>query len=287
MNNFIKYILLSFSLLFLQVVPVSGQECVFSIDPDNTAFGDGERLTYRVTYSASIIKTDIADIEIVTSLDRIGSTDCYKIYGRGRTRPFYSIFFEMDDIYTTWLEKSTLRPLRMKSELKEGGYRYRQLFDFDWENMRVHTKGYNIKHNRTHVHDMQLTPCSYEALGLFFNMRSNKETFDMLPGQVKNLELVLEDTIRVIKLRYIGCDETKKVDGLGEFRTVKFGCQIASPTDQSFKDGTEFFIWLTDDRNRIPVHLETPIKVGRVTAVLSGWSGLQHPLESLVIRNKK
>jgi len=281
MKSQIKYILLTLAGLLLCGTALA-QQCTFNIDPDNLAFAVGEKLTYRVTYSASIIRTDIADVEITTSKERIGSTDCYKLYGIGKTRPFYGIFFEMEDIYISWLDCATLRPLRMTSELKEGGYRYRQAFDFDWDKKNVHTMGHNIKRDRTYHKDMALQPCSYDALSLFFNMRSNDDIFKMKKDERITLDLVLEDTIRTIQLRMIS-RENKKVDGLGEFRTLKYGCQIATATDQSFKDGTEFFIWLTDDRNRIPVHLETPIKVGKVTAVLSGWSGLQHPFESVVV----
>ena len=277
----------SFLLFFAAVVaPAPAQICGEAINADDLAFGPGETLNYSIMYSAAVFRTDIADIEIRTSSDKIGSTDCYQIYGRGKTRPFYSVFFDMEDIYISWLEKSTLRPVRMTSELKEGGYRYRQAFDYDWDNMNVHTMGQNIKRERTYLKDMTLLPCSYDALALFYNMRSNHEVFKMKSGDKLTLDLVLEDTIRSVQLRFMG-KEKKKVEGLGEFNTLKYGCQIATSSDESFEDGSEFFIWLTDDKNRIPVHLETPIRVGKVTVRLSGWSDLKHPFESVVINTSR
>ena len=50
---------------------------------------------------------------------------------------------------------------------------------------------------------------------------------------------------------------------------------------ESFEDGTEFYIWISDDRNKIPIFFESPIRVGSVRAYISGFDGLRFPLESL------
>jgi len=49
-----------------------------------------------------------------------------------------------------------------------------------------------------------------------------------------------------------------------------------------FTDGSEFFIWLSDDENKIPLHLESPIRVGSVNAYITGYKGLKYPLTSKI-----
>ena len=68
----------------------------------------------------------------------------------------------------------------------------------------------------------------------------------------------------------------------GPVRCLKFTCQLAPDDAQSFQEGTDFFIWLSDDQNRIPVYLETPIRVGRVFATLTDWKNLAHPFSSRI-----
>ena len=53
-------------------------------------------------------------------------------------------------------------------------------------------------------------------------------------------------------------------------------------TGESFDDGSEFFIWISDDRNKIPIFFESPIRVGSVRAYISSYEGLRYPLESKV-----
>jgi len=56
----------------------------------------------------------------------------------------------------------------------------------------------------------------------------------------------------------------------------------SSSQDESFEDGSEFFIWISDDRNRIPLLVESPIRVGSVRARLRRFDGLRHPMESRI-----
>ena len=97
----------------------------------------------------------------------------------------------------------------------------------------------------------------------------------------RDLEMVLEDTVRYLSFRYDG-REVKKVKGLGKFNTIKFRCKIATSDGFSFTDGTEFMVWISDDRNKIPLYIESPIKVGSVCAYLSSYEGLRYPLDCFI-----
>lgn len=245
------------------------------------AFGAGEEIRYTVNYSAAIISANVAEISMITTLERLNQTMCYKIAASGKTRPFYNMFFEIDDKYTTWVDTATMRSLRATSDLKEGGYLYKTDFNFNWKAKTVHTLGHNIKRNATYRKLMPIGNCSFDALGLFYNMRS-MDTEGIAPGKQYKLSLVLEDTVRTITLRYVGKD-IRSLDKIGKFRTLKFACRFATSNDESFKDGDEFFIWISDDKNKIPIYLESPIKVGKISAVLSSWSNLRHPFSSIII----
>ena len=62
---------------------------------------------------------------------------------------------------------------------------------------------------------------------------------------------------------------------------------ISTPRDivnfkELFKDGSEFTIWISDDRNKIPLYLESPIRVGSVRVRLLNVSNLKYPFSSKV-----
>lgn len=270
--------------MFLALLLVSqGAKAQFSNNPvpDNQmAFGHDEKLSYNVQYSAAMFSTSVADVHFHTVLEK----NYYKVTAVGKTRPFYSVFFDMEDQYQAWLDKSTLRPIRLTTRIKEGSYRYRSSFDYNWRSYTVRSFGQNLRSGNERKKTMTLTEGSYDALSLFFNMRCI-DIEDKTFNTNYKLELLLKDTIRVINYRIIQ-REAIDIDGLGKFRTLKVACQIVT-SDGSFMEGTEFLLWLTDDDNKIPVYMESPIRVGSIKVFLSSYENLRHPPDAHIVKTSK
>ena len=49
-----------------------------------------------------------------------------------------------------------------------------------------------------------------------------------------------------------------------------------------FKEGDEMTVWLTDDNNRLPLRIETPIVIGSIKAYLKTSKGLRHNQDSRI-----
>ena len=49
-----------------------------------------------------------------------------------------------------------------------------------------------------------------------------------------------------------------------------------------FKGGEDMFIWVSDDKNRVPVLVEAKILIGSVKAYLTGTKGLRYPTTSII-----
>ena len=65
-------------------------------------------------------------------------------------------------------------------------------------------------------------------------------------------------------------------------KLLKFACQIGTSEGYSFTDGTEFTVWISDDKNLIPLYIESPVRIGSVQAYISGYHGLKYPLSSKI-----
>ena len=248
-------------------------------------YHEGEVLYYRAAYRAKLVPNiEAGEVTVSTRLDTLNGKEVYRVTGNGRTLPFFRWFFDMDDTYNIWVDKQTLRTQRFESDLKEDNYTFRSHYRYDWEQMKVHTwsqKRQNTPREKT----MTLTKESMDAVSLYFNLRSvDLESFR--EGEHHQLDMVLEDTIRHLRYRFIGREELK-VPKLGKFDTMKFACTIGSSEEFSFTDGTEFSIWITNDENKIPVMLASPVRVGEIRAYLRRYEGLKHPLTSKIAENGK
>lgn len=238
----------------------------------------GEQLSYRVSYKAKMFpNTEVGSVEVTTSEEHADGRVVYKVVGTGRTLPTYRWFFNLEDTYTVLVDSTTLRPVSFDSDLHEGDYTFRSHYDYDWSDSLVHTR-WRSRQRPERTKSMALTPESMDAVSLFFNLRSAAAE-DFRIGEPATLQMVLQDTIRLLHYRYLG-RESKKIRNMGRFKTLKFECQLGTTEGYSFTDGTIFTIWISDDRNKIPLYIESPVKVGSIQAYISGCKGLKYPLTS-------
>ena len=257
---------------------------IFAISLLSTAtaqvFHDGELLYYRAAYRAKLVPNiEAGEVTVSTRIDTLKGREVYRVTGNGKTLPFFRWFFDMNDTYNIWVDRDNLRTQRFESDIKEDKYTFRSHYDYDWEAMKVQTWSQRRK-DTPRTKTMDLTPESMDAVSLYFNLRSvNLDSFR--EEEHRNLDMVLEDTIRHLRYRYIG-REVLKVPKLGHFDTMKFACTLGSSEEFSFTDGTEFFIWITNDENKIPVMLASPVRVGEVRAYLRRYEGLKFPLKSQI-----
>ena len=240
----------------------------------------GEQLFYRVSYKAKMFpNTEVGTVEVKTSEDTADGKSYYKVEGAGRTLPTYRWFFNLEDVYTVWIDTASLRPVRFESDIREGDYTFRSDYVYDWEGSEIRTRWQSRQRPEQHK-TMPLEENSMDPISLFFTLRA-ADAASFREGEPATLQMVLEDTIRHLRYRYLG-RETKKIRNMGKFRTLKFDCQLGSSQGYSFTDGSVFTIWISDDENKIPLYIESPVKIGSINAYISGYKGLKYPLSSLI-----
>ena len=242
----------------------------------------GEVLSYRVSYKARLFpNTEVATVNVCTTLDTLNNKPHYKVHGRGLTMPAFRWFFMVDDNYYIWADTTDNRTTRFASDIREGSYTFHSEYLFDWERNEVRTRWQKKKNPEQHK-VMPISNRGMDPVSLYFNLRTEaSDSFS--EGESRRLEMVLEDTVRYLEFRFIK-REIKRVPRLGKFRTLKFKCQIGTSDGFSFTDGTEFSVWITDDKNKFPVYLESPIRIGSICGYISSFSGLKYPLDCFVKR---
>jgi hypothetical protein len=88
------------------------------------------------------------------------------------------------------------------------------------------------------------------------------------------LSLIIDNEIYDLYLRYQGREEIK-VRGGTRYNCIKFSAMLVEGT--IFSGGEHLTVWVTDDKNRIPVMVKAKILVGSVKAVLKSTRNLKHP----------
>jgi hypothetical protein len=103
----------------------------------------------------------------------------------------------------------------------------------------------------------------------FENYKKN----DLIP-----FDLFLDNEVFNMYIRYLGKETIKT--RYGKFRCIKFKPLLLKGT--IFEGGEKMTVWVTDDKNHIPVRVESPITVGSIKVDMMLFRNLRHPLTSQV-----
>jgi hypothetical protein len=245
-------------------------------------FADGEELLYTVSYRAALIPSiNMMKVSIRTFEEDTGGVRQFHIVGNGRTTGAAKGVFELNDTYHSWLDVRTLLPNRTTSDINESNYRFRATYNYDWNTMTVS----NVRRNYRWTDDRYASfalpgTSSGDALSLFYRMRA-LDPATLTPGKAIPLDLVLDRDAKPITLRFIGREEVK-VRKLGRFRALRFTCTMATSDGSTYEEGMTLTVWISDDANKIPLMVESPVRIGRVTVSLAEGFRVVHPLASLI-----
>jgi len=248
-------------------------------------FAGGEELVYNVSYSAALIPPiGIMRVSIGTLHEVVGGRKQYHIVGRGTTVGGARGLFDIDDTYHSWLDCETLLPSRTASDIREGGYRLSSSCAYDWNAMRAasHVRRIDGGSNVDSSASFPLPELdSGDALTLLYRLRAIGLA-ELEPGRGGTISLVMAEGTKPVEYRFVGREEVR-VKRIGTFRALRFTCTMATSDGSTFQDGMILTAWLSDDALRIPLIVESPVRVGRVRVTLAeGFRTASGRLTSLV-----
>ncbi len=240
---------------------------------DTSAFASGETLTYVLSYNWFFIWTDVGEATFSVTNDVKFDQNALHLHTLGKSYPFYDWFFKVRDVYESWVNPQSLRPIYFNRDINEGGYTKENEYVFNWEKGIVNAR-IRRKKGANKFYDIEVKPCTYDVVTAIYVAR-NINFGNLQKGQSVPIDVILDREVYNVNYRFVG-REQKHVKGLGTLSTLKFRVELIA--GDVFKKGQYLFVWVSNDANRIPVFIESPIRVGSVKARLATYSGLKHEL---------
>jgi hypothetical protein len=233
------------------------------ITPKNDlAFQRGEVLEYRVHYG--FVDAGDARIEVSSKSELVNGRETYKFIGTGRSNRFFDMFFKVRDHYESYMDTEELTPVKFVRRVNEGGYKIKQDYVFDLDSNKVDNgKGKTFD-----------VPVGVQDMISAFYYARNLDMKNANIGDIFELPCFLDDEIWDLQMKYLGT-ETIKAD-LGKFECLKFAPVVQK--GRIFKDDEDLVVYITNDKNRIPVQAKAEILVGSIKMDLTSYGGLAHPI---------
>lgn len=254
-------------IIFLLSFVTPASDSIYDCSNKNTSFIGGEELIYRTYYNWKFLWIPAGEVKFRV----IEQGDDYILEAIGKSYTSYDNFFRVNDYYSTKLDKETLRPKTFVRYIEEGDYRKFDSLSFDQKNGEVYSLNGKTKSDAIgKVFDID--PCTIDLLSVLYSLRNtNVEEYN--PGDFLDISMFIDEELFPIHVIYEK-SETKKIKGLGKLKTLKVNPQLV--VGNVFKEGDVMNIWVSDDKNKIPLLIESPISIGSVKAVLKSFSGLRH-----------
>jgi hypothetical protein len=260
--------------LLLRAAPSFAQPgCGLQLD----AFTAGEELNYKVIYNWGMIWLESAQASFKVKPATYNGKGCYLFSGSGNTYSKYDWFFKVRDVFETYADSGNLRPLKFQANIQEGGKKDKHIYIFNNAAKKAYTI-INYGSKPAKIDTLKIGSCTIDVLTAIYYARSIDYSHCKKNDTI-SISLLLDGKVYPIYVRYLG-KEVFTSKELGTYKCVKFSPLLIEGT--IFKKGEGMTVWVSDDKNKLPIYIETPITVGSVKVKLMSYKGLRNPEEAKV-----
>jgi len=236
-----------------------------NVGTTNEAWDYGEKFKYRVYYYSMLtgkVNAGIATMEIGEKPVKIGGRNTYHIEAIGKSKGVFNLFYKVHDRFETFIDEDSIVPLKFIRRTREGGYEVDDDVIFD-HSLLTATSLQETKPIKPFTQD--IISAFYYARTLDFTGVKEGETFPVV--------FYLDDSVYTSVIQYLG-KEIIKIEQ-GKFRCMKFKPMVV--TGEAFDEPYPMTMWISDDKNRVPLLVESEVIIGSVRMELLKYSGLRNP----------
>jgi len=109
----------------------------------------------------------------------------------------------------------------------------------------------------------------------FYYLRNTLDIETLKIGHEEKLTMFFDEENFDFKLKYLGTESIRTK--FGKINCLRFRPLVMA--DRVFKEEESLSVWISNDKNLIPVKISADLAVGSLTAILNEYDGLKHPLE--------
>ena len=247
-------------ILFCSIATLSAQE---------KAYGDGEWFKFRIHYG--LLTAGYASLEVTS--EKLNEKDVFHVKGEGKTVGVSKWFFKVEDDYQSYIDKEKDIPYRFIRNIYEGGHTKDIQIDFNHATKKALV--FNKKHNTKE--ELSFDENTQDMVSAFYYLRNRLDLENITEDQYVDMNMFFDRENYKFRLKFLGRETLNTNFG-------KVPCLIFRPYVQSgrvFKESESLTVWVSDDKNKIPLLIKANLAVGSLKATLTDYKGLKHSFNSM------
>lgn len=218
------------------------------------SFKSGEHLSYQASYNMSGVLTTFAEVNMKVATVKTSKNSYLHLKCTANTYTKWDSFFKIRDLYEAYVTPHTVTPVLYKRDNNENGTIRKEKYIY---------KGTNVK--ATYVRgqsgeikaDFSIPPNTKDIVSTLYYIR-NLPIANAKSGDQKDFNIVFDRNTKSTTLTFLGTETISTV--LGQKKCYKIG--ISLKQDNLLKGKTNNVVYITADRNKVPVLIKFNIPVG-------------------------
>ena len=114
-----------------------------------------------------------------------------------------------------------------------------------------------------------------DMISAYYFVRNNYKSEEVKIGEVIELNMFFDSEIFKFKLKFLGHSKLKTK--FGYVKCLKFRHYVMA--GRVFKEEESVTLWVSADKNKIPLKIKADLRVGSIVADLEAFKGLSHPFK--------
>ena len=239
----------------------------------DSAFQNGEWFKFKMSYSG-FLKAGNATLSLNES--NLEGKPVYHVVGKGWTTGLIKAVFKVEDRYESYFDKETGAPYKFIRKIDEGGHTKDIEINFDHKEQKAVVNNKKKKRVRTIATEQDVQ----DMVSMYYYLRNSINVKSLKKGDEIKTNMFFDEENYGFKLKYLG-KETIKVDINGtdvRVKSLKFRPYVMA--GRVFKEEESLTLWVSADKNKIPLKIKADLAVGSLRADLVAFKGLKYSFKT-------
>lgn len=223
----------------------------------------GEYLRYSIRFGP--VKAGEGIIELKQA--SLGGQDVLFVDALAKTTGLADRLYSVHDVFQSWFEPHSALSIQSVRDVKEGDYRFYNKFTFN----RTDSSVYSQRSDTV----FKIEPHTVDIIGLIYYARRINITGIGINEYIP-ITIFFDDELYPFDLRYKGVETIKT--SFGDIKCHRFDPRVEE--GRNFEDEDGMSLWVSADRNRIPVRIRFELRVGAIKCDLIEYNNLKYKLKT-------
>jgi hypothetical protein len=230
---------------------------------ENDSFVAGESYHYKIKYGFFTIGE--ANVDVDEKIYNVNQRACFKINVVGRTAGMTNIF-KVSNTYRTYLDTLAFVPQRFIYSARENNFKRDQVISFN------HSKNEVLKTEKDQTKTFSVPNNIQDVISAYYLIRTFDYNAQAL-GKTFAAPVFFDEELYPMKIKFAGKGTVNTK--FGKIKVLKLNPIL--PPNELFKGENAIRIWVSDDKNRVPIQVEIDFSIGTVVMEIKKYHGQKFP----------